>query len=39
MSANMNVLSSQIGEQFKKGLLKSQYFKKETTVLKKILKN
>ena len=35
MSANMNVLSSQIGEQFKKGAIeKANILKKETTVLK-----
>ena len=39
MSANMNVLSSQIGEQFKKGAIeKANILKKETTVLKENIK-
>ena len=39
MSANMNVLSSQIGEQFKKGAIeKANFLKKETTVLKENIK-
>lgn len=39
MSANMNVLSSQIGEQFKKGSIeKANILKKETTVLKENIK-
>ena len=39
MSANMNVLSSQIGEQFKKGAIeKANILKKETTILKENIK-
>ena len=39
MSAYMNVLSSQIGEQFKKGAIeKANILKKETTVLKENIK-
>jgi len=39
MSANMNVLSSQIGKQFKKGAIeKANTLKKETTVLKENIK-
>ena len=39
MSANRNVLSSQIGEQFKKGAIeKANILKKETTVLKENIK-
>jgi seryl-tRNA synthetase len=39
MSSNMNVLSSQIGEQFKKGAIeKANILKKETTVLKENIK-
>jgi seryl-tRNA synthetase len=39
MSANMNVLSSQIGEHFKKGAIeKANILKKETTVLKENIK-
>ena len=39
MSAKMNVLSSQIGKQFKKGAIeKANFLKKETTVLKENIK-
>ena len=39
MSANMNVLSSQIGEQFKKGAIeKANILKKETTLIKENIK-